>query len=84
MKLQTILAALLLTSVSALSFGAYAADADKTPAGAAMPMTPHSHMQEKTGVAPPQKSSATAADEKSATPKAGKRKTKHFHPRDGK
>jgi hypothetical protein len=87
MKLQTILPTVLLTAISALSFSAYAADADKTPAAdtpAAMPMKPHSHMQEKTGVAPSQKSSATAADEKSDMPKANKAKAKHLHPHDGK
>jgi hypothetical protein len=82
MKLQTILSAVLLTSVA---FTAYAADADKAPAAdtpAAMPMKPHSHMQEKTGVAPPPKSSPAAADQKADTPKG--KKARHLHPRDGK
>ena len=88
MKLPAILSAILFAAISSLSIGAYAADAEKAHADApATKMTPHSHMQEKTGVAP--KAAAAPAEEKSdqATadkPAAGKKKSKHFHPRDGK
>lgn len=78
MKLQTILAALVIAATSTMSF---AADEAK-------PMAPHSHVQEKTGMAP---SAAPAADKKAAeaaTPdekKGAKKATKkHLHPRDGK
>lgn len=93
MKLQAILPAILFAAISSLSVGAYAADMDKGAAdaqadkAATKKMQPHSHMQEKTGVAP--KATAAAADEtadkvKSDKPKAGKDKAKHYHPRDGK
>lgn len=85
MKLNAILTTLLMAAAASLSVGAYAADADKTPAAepqtakpAADAMKPHSHMQEKTGVAP-QKKMAT-----DAKTNAAKDKSKHLHPRDAK
>lgn len=89
MKLHATLPALLLVAASSWSFSAYAAtDAEKSPATdakadkpVAMEMKPGSHMKEKTGMEQPASSSA---GEKSAKPKAGKDKSKHFHPRDGK
>lgn len=70
--------------------------ADKTPAAeapAAKPkakkVKPHSHMEEKMGKMPQASGAAPAdgkapADEIASKPKAGKDKSKHFHPRDGK
>lgn len=88
MKLQSALSALLFATVAALSMGAYAADADKAAPAAEMKgkqpnkaAMPHSHVEEKTGM--PQHMPA-ASDEKSGKPKAGKDKSKHLHPRDGK
>lgn len=90
MKLQAMLPAVLFAAVSTLSVGAYAADAEKTPASEVQAdktpvkkMKPHSHLKEKTGI--DQNAPAAAADsEKSQTPKADKDKSKHFHPRDSK
>ncbi|MBI5899847.1 MAG: hypothetical protein HZB40_11520 [Rhodocyclales bacterium] len=85
MKLKTTLATALLVAVS--SFNSHAADAGKTPA-----VKPHSHMEEKTGMAA-KAVGATAADkaESAKTDKVGsakqdvtKDKTTHLHPRDGK
>ncbi|HEY3433246.1 MAG TPA: hypothetical protein VGK09_11915 [Rhodocyclaceae bacterium] len=86
MKLQAIFPAVLFAAVSSLSFAVHAEDMDKAPADK---MKPHSHMEEKTGVAPKAKAKAAeaAAEEKSENaenPKAEKNKSKHFHPRDGK
>lgn len=88
MKLQSLLSISLVAAATALSLGAYAAnDADKRQADApqaeqpaANKMPPHSHMQEKSGIAPQEKS----ADSKPAKRKADKDKSKHYHPRDGK
>lgn len=88
MKLQSFLSISLVAAATALSLGAHAAsDADKPTAGAAQAdkseakkMPPHSHMQEKTGMAPQEKS----ADNKPAKRKADQDKSKHYHPRDGK
>jgi hypothetical protein len=86
MKLQSVLSAALFATVTALSLGAQAADADKAPPAAemkadkgAMAAKPHSHVQEKTGV--PQEAPAAAAP---GSQHASKDKTKHYHPRDGK
>lgn len=85
MKLQSALSAVLFVSVAALPLGAQATGADKASAAAEMKAEqaakPHSHVQEKTGM--PQHAPA-AADEKIGKPKAGKDKSKHYHPRDGK
>jgi len=89
MKLHTTIAALLLAAASSLSFGAYAAeDADKAKLQADAPavtkVKPHSHMEEKTGMAP-QKSAAAAPDsDKAKVAKAKTGKDRHLHPRDGK
>lgn len=88
MKLQPILSISLLAAATSLSLGGHAAsDADKRQVDAtqaeqpaAKKMPPHSHMQEKTGIAPQEKS----ADSKPAKRKADQDKSKHFHPRDGK
>ncbi|HCY64703.1 MAG TPA: hypothetical protein DHV59_18150 [Oxalobacteraceae bacterium] len=88
MKLQSILSISLVAAATALSLGAHAAnDADKRQADgtqseqpAAKKMPPHSHMQEKTGIAPQEKS----PDSKPAKRKADQDKSKHYHPRDGK
>lgn len=88
MKLQSFLSISILAAASALSLGAHAEnDADKRQADApqaeqpaAKKMPPHSHMQEKTGIAPPEK----PADSKPAKLKADQDKSKHYHPRDGK
>ncbi|MBY0243599.1 MAG: hypothetical protein K2X55_30275 [Burkholderiaceae bacterium] len=88
MKLQSFLSVALVAAATSLSLGAYAAsDADKPTAGAAqadkseaIKMQPHSHMQEKTGIAPQEK----AGDTKPEKRKADQDKSKHYHPRDGK
>ena len=85
MKLQSALSAVLFATVAALSMGAHAADADKAAPAAEMKADqaakPHSHVQEKTGMA---QHMPAASDEKSGKPKAGKDKSKHLHPRDAK
>ncbi|MDO8347302.1 MAG: hypothetical protein Q7S85_05345 [Rugosibacter sp.] len=84
MKLQSTRFAVLFAAVAALSFGAQAADADKTPPAAEMkaeqgakPVKPHSHAEEKTGV--PQKVSPETVP---ARKNAAQDKSKHYHPRD--
>lgn len=86
MKLQSALSAVLFACVALLSLGAEAADTDKAPAATetkaeqgAKATKPHSHVQEKTGVA--QKAPDAAAPAKK---NAAQDKTKHYHPRDGK
>lgn len=86
MKLQSALATALFATLALLALGAQAADADKAPPAAemkaepgAMPVKPHSHVQEKTGV--PQSPPAKAAPGKT---NAAQDKTKHYHPRDMK
>lgn len=86
MKLQSALSAALFATVTMLSLGVQAADADKAPPAAEMKAEqgakaakPHSHVQEKTGieqVAP----DASAPKKKNAS----QDKTKHYHPRDMK
>ena len=85
MKTLNALIAALVTAASILSAGAFAADADKAPAGEApaAKAMPHSHMQEKTGMAPAAKEGKEAADEKAAQEKKVS-KARHLHPRDGK
>lgn len=87
MKLKSILSTGLFATVAALSMGAQAAsDMDKaaeakapaTGMQADQKMKPHSHVEEKTGVAP------NALEAKSDKVKADKDKSKHYHPRDGK
>lgn len=89
MKLHSFLSISLLAAATALSLGAHAEnDADKRQADgtqaeqpAAKKMPPHSHMQEKTGIVPEEKSADSKKPEKR---KADKDKSKHYHPRDGK
>lgn len=85
MKLQSTLSAILFAT-AALSLGAQAADADKTPPAAEMKMEqgakagkPHSHVEEKTGV--PQKAPAAVEPGKK---NPAQDKSKHYHPRDMK
>lgn len=88
MKLQSTLSAILLAT-AALSLGAQAADADKSPPAAEMKMEqgakpakavkPHSHVEEKSGV--PQKAPAAVDPDKK---NAAQDKSKHYHPRDMK
>ena len=91
MKLKTILSAASFAAIATLSFGASAADTDKSPE-AKMPAaemqgakTPakatkrHSHMEEKTGIPASQ-----PAAEKSDTKNPAMDTSKHLHPRDGK
>ena len=91
MKLKPTLAASLFAIAAALSFNAFAASDSPAKANAENPtdaktskidpqkkMRPHSHMEEKTGIA--QKAPVAMADK----PNAAKDTTKHFHPRDGK
>jgi len=91
MKLKPILAVGLFAIAAALSLNAGAAADAQSKANAETPidakaaevvprkkMRPHSHMEEKTGIA--QKAPVAMADK----PNAAKDKTKHFHPRDGK
>lgn len=92
MKLKSIVSTGLFAALTALSMGAQAAsDADKS-AEAKVPTTevksdtkmkPHSHMEEKTGIAQQTQPAATA-EKKSGNRRADKDKSKHFHPRDGK
>jgi len=85
MKLQSALSAALFATITMLSLGAQAADADKAPAAemkaeqGAKTVKPHSHMQEKTGV---EQKAPAAVDP--AMKDASKDKKKHYHPRDGK
>ncbi|MBS1158689.1 MAG: hypothetical protein H6R15_1108 [Proteobacteria bacterium] len=86
MKLQSALSAALFATVTMLSLGALAAEADKAPPAAEMKaepaakaVKPHSHMQEKTGIE--QQAPAAVAPAKKD---ASKDKKKHYHPRDGK
>lgn len=88
MKLQSFLSISLLAAASALSLGAHAendadkrqADAPQTEQPAAKKMPPHSHMQERIGVAPQEKKQ----DSKPKKLKADQDRSKHYHPRDGK
>lgn len=87
MKFHAVLPAVLFAAVSSLAMSAHAEDA----------MKPHSHMEEKTGIAPKAKAKAKAEEaapaaaeaktekaEKTDTAKPEKNKSKHYHPRDGK
>lgn len=85
MKFHAVLPAVLFAAVSSLAMSAHAEDA----------MKPHSHMEEKTGIAPKAKAKAeeaapaaaeakTEKAEKTDTAKPEKNKSKHYHPRDGK
>lgn len=90
MQLKSLISAALFAAIAGMSLGSYAAsDADKTSeakaADASTPqpaskkkVKPHSHMEDKTGVA--QKTPDTMSDK----PNAADDKSKHFHPRDGK
>lgn len=92
MKLQSILPSILFAAVASLSFGAHAEDVEKKEKAQVENMMnrPHSHMEEKMGMAAKPKTGAPAADEKAdAAPKTAKsekkkaQKDSHFHPRDG-
>ncbi|CAB1369025.1 hypothetical protein [Denitratisoma oestradiolicum] len=87
MKLKSILAASVLAALAALSINAQAASDTNTAVEAKTPpadmqgdknMKPHSHMEEKTGVA----SKVASAEAKKPDPT--KDKNRHLHPRDGK
>lgn len=90
MKPQKLVPVLLLFAAASLPFSTAAAtDMDKTPAADSAPEAQkakakakkakrHSHMQEKTGIAPAEK----PVDRESGAAKADKDKSKHFHPRD--
>lgn len=89
MKLQSFLSISLLAAASALSLGVQAEnDADKrqvdtppTTQPAAKKMPPHSHMQERIGVAPQEKK---PDDSKPKKLRPDQDRSKHYHPRDGK
>lgn len=97
MKTVTIPAIVLAAAASLTSLAATATEPPKVTdpqaekAGASA-VTPHSHLQEKTGIAPQKKSAkAKPGEAKTLAPpaskgtlKADKDKSKHFHPRDGK
>lgn len=87
MKTRSALVAALFAAASIVSAGAFAADpaAAPTTEAPAPKVKPHSHMQEKTGIAPPatDAKAAPAADEKASADKKVDKK-RHFHPRDGK
>ncbi len=87
MKLKSVLATTLLTAFTALALNVQAAsDTGKAPADQSITeamradkaMKPHSHMEEKTGVAP----KVPVAENKKPDPT--KDKNRHLHPRDGK
>jgi len=90
-KLKPTLAASLFAIAAALSLNAGAASDSPAKANAEQPadaktakvvpqktMRPHSHMEEKTGIA------QRTPEAKPDKPNAAKDTTKHFHPRDGK
>ena len=90
MKSQSILPAFLFVAVASMSFGAQAEDAEKKAPAEHMMKQPHSHMEEKGGMAAKPKASASAPDEKpeeaADAAKGGKKKPQkdsHSHPRDG-
>ncbi len=82
----------LIAFAPALSISAYAAEVEKsgteaqTEKAPVKKVQPHSHMQEKTGVAPSVESASPDSKSRGAAAplKADKDRTKHFHPRDGK
>jgi len=87
MKLKLTLAAALFAMMAAVSLNANAAtdtpadtsvEKAATPAAPAKKVKPHSHVEEKTGVA------QKAPDAKAEKPDASKDMSKHYHPRDGK
>lgn len=82
MKAKLLPATLLLAGAVAFSFNALSAD-NKDGAPTAQPQKappPHSHVQEKTGVAP--KASTSDKSGKAAGKDAAADTSKHFHPRD--
>lgn len=82
MKISSLIAAVLLAS--AATTGAVYADEKAAAPKAAEAQAdkaaakPHSHVQEKTGMA------QSMPDAKAEKSKAGKDQSKHYHPRDGK
>lgn len=86
MKMKSAFLGALFAAASLLSANAFSADAEKATEPAVPKVKPHSHMQEKTGIAPP------TNDVKKSTPTDGKvtadgrksDKRRHLHPRDGK
>lgn len=87
MKLLPILSTGLFAALAALSFNTQAAEGAEAKAPAAETQTDkvpakkakrHSHVEEKTGMAPSEAASASKPE------KAKADKAKHFHPRDGK
>lgn len=88
MKTRTARIVALFAATAITCVGAFAADIDKTPVDVtSAKMDPHTHMQEKTGIAPPAtadaKNAASATDGKVPAEKKSNKKN-HFHPRDGK
>lgn len=84
MKTPKIFPAILFATALSMPFGAYAAgEKDAAIEAPAKGVKPHSHMEEKTGVAP-KTTQAPAGEKSGASLKADKDKSKHFHPRDGK
>lgn len=82
MKISSLVAAVLFAG-AATAGAVYADDKAAVPKAAEAQADkaaakPHSHVQEKTGV--PQ----SMPDAKADKPNAGKDKSKHYHPRDGK
>lgn len=84
MKTRAALIAALFAAASVASAGTFAADAEKAPAAEApaAKAAPHSHMQDKTGIAPAV--DAAPADGKPAAAEKKPSKKRHFHPRDAK
>lgn len=87
MKLLAVLPAALFATVTTWSLAIHAADpAPATEVQTSKPvpkaMKPHSHMEEKTGVAAPAATPATGSP--SGKTKADQDKSKHYHPRDAK
>jgi len=84
MKPQFLPAVIVLTGAVGLSFNTFAADANEG-ASPAQPVkaapSPHSHVQEKYGVASKTRASENSSNEK-APMNATTDPSKHFHPRD--
>ncbi|UCV22338.1 hypothetical protein [Ferribacterium limneticum] len=85
MKLQALLSASILATITALSASAYAeekavpaTEVKVEKAAPAQAAKPHSHVQEKTGMPQDMKPPATAKKNPAND------KTKHYHPRDMK
>jgi hypothetical protein len=97
MKFKTIIPAIVVSAASSILFSSFAVAAPDQPKAAASSAPEHSHVHEKATVAPAKESATAAADAekanqpaaakeevKTAKAKAGKDKSRHYHPRDGK